>query len=396
MIYSMIRSTAKIVTIALFATALSATPLSTLHSDPLTTAYAATSSITQSTIQVMLNQNNITQDLQTQPVMIKGSVYLPLREISQKVGIHTYWNASQNTITLTYPKYLTELDVQKGTVKVNTKVKNLPQAIVTIKNITYVPARMIAEASGQQVSWNSKKKLIIFKSDITYDKANSKTATIWFSNQNNELYFSSSAFATPVLAGKLPKKLEHLARLQVYDVNTGGHVVEWLDNYGDPSINYDFYTAFVKDDKIVRQASVDYWQRYDDNVFQYKGNAVLVNKDTLEFLDSEGKITSTRNLSTLAGVPTNYSVVGISDHYLIVRPNHTGLLTLINLRNKSSILLYKELLNKEEQEYCEDNDVPYHGDDLLFTGENKSGALTFENHGYSTSGVKKYVYTIKD
>jgi len=393
--YSIIRSTAKIVTIALLSTALYMVPFNTMPTDQSTIAYAA-SPTSKSTIQVMINENNMTSDFKTLPVMIQGSVYLPLREMSEKVGIHTYWNSDKHTITLTFPKYITELNQQKGTVKINSKIQNLPQAIRTIKNTTYVSARMIAEASGQQVIWNSKKQIITFKSNTTYDKANSKTATVWFNNQNNELYFSSSSFAKPVLAGKLQAKLEHQVRLQVYDIGTSGHTVEWLDNFGEPMINYDFYTAFIKDDKIVRQANVSYWQRYDQNVLQYKGNAVLVNKDTLEFLDSSGKITSSRNLSALTGVDTTYSVLGISDKYLIVRPNHTGLLTLIDLRDKSSILLYQKLLNKEEQEYCETNDAPYRGDDLLFTGENKNGALTFENHGYSTSGVKKYVYQMKD
>lgn len=179
-------------------------------------------------------------------------------------------------------------------------------------------------------------------------------------------------------------------------MNTGGHVVEWLDNYGEPMINYDFYTAFVKDDKIVRQAKVHYWQRFEQNVIQYKGNAVLVNKDALEFLDSEGKVISTRNLSTLTGILADYSVLGISDQYLIVRPNNKGFLTLINLRDKSTTLLYTQLLNKEEQDYYATNDTFYHGDDLVFTGENKGGSLTFENKDYSTSGKKTYVYTIKD
>lgn len=393
MIYSIIRSTAKIVTVALLSTALYAVPVTTMYTDQSTTAYAESST---SMIQVILNESNITKDLKTAPVMIQGSVYVPLREMSQKVGIHTYWNSSQHTITLTYPKYITQLNQKKGTVIINNQVKNLPQAIHTIKNTTYVPARMIAEASGQQVSWNNKKGILTFKSYVTYDKANSKTATIWFNRQNNELYFSSSSFAKPIIAGKLHAKLEHLASLQVYDIGTSGHTVEWLDNFGEPMINYDFYTAFVKDDKIVRQANVSYWQRYDQNVIQYKGNPVLVNKDVLEFLDASGKVTSSLNLSTLAGVQTSYSVVGISDKYVIIRPNHKGLLTLIDLRDKSSILLYKKLLNTEEQEYCETNDVPYYGDDLMFTGENASGDLTFENHGYSTSGVKKYIYTMKD
>lgn len=396
MVYSIIRSTAKIVTVALLSTVLFVTSLLSIPTDRSATAYAATSTAAPSKIQIMVNTDNITQDLKTSPVMIQGSVYLPLREISQRLGIHTYWNASQHTIILTYPKYVTELNQNKGTVKVNTKIMNLPQAIRTIKGTTYVPARVIAEASGQQVSWNSKKKLITFKSNITYVKANSKTATIWFNTQNNELYFSSSAFAKPVLAGKLQSKLENLATLRLYDLSTGGHVIEWLDNFGEPMINYDFYTAFVKNDKIVQQAKVHYWQRYDQNVLQYKGNAVFVNGDSLEFLDATGKVTSTRNLATLTGVQGDYSVLGIGENYLIVRPNKTGFLTLIDLRDKSSVLLYTTLLNKEEQDYYAVNDTPYHGDDLVFTGENASGALTFENAGYSTSGVKKYVYEVKD
>ena len=49
---------------------------------------------------------------------------------------------------------------------------------------------------------------------------------------------------------------------------------------------------------------------------------------------------------------------------MIARPNSGGILMLVDLESHEKVQLYKELLDKDEQDYAETNDIPYRGDFL--------------------------------
>jgi hypothetical protein len=102
------------------------------------------------------------------------------------------------------------------------------------------------------------------------------------------------------------------------------------------------------------------------------------------------KVTNEYDLVTLNGLDETYSIEGIGKNYLLVRPNMTGLLTLIDLETSERTELYKQL-DAKEQEY---NDVPYHGDNLKFDGE-KDGVLHFSYHSIFNGKVNETTYNLK-
>jgi hypothetical protein len=169
------------------------------------------------------------------------------------------------------------------------------------------------------------------------------------------------------------------------------------DNYGEPHINFSVYTAYIKNNSIVNQTKVHYYQRYEKNVLSYNDLPVLTDGKMLTLLNSAGNVTQEYDLTALAGKDETYAVLGIGQSYLIVRPNRTGFLTLINLKDNSATLLYQKLLSdKQEREYAVTNDTPYPGDGLMFTGEASDGTLTFSYHSFFDGKDHEITYKINE
>lgn len=89
--------------------------------------------------------------------------------------------------------------------------------------------------------------------------------------------------------------------------------------------------------------------------------------NTLRFIqDGTGNVIDTLDLVKLGGEEDAYYVEGIDKEIILLRGNQNGLLTLINRQTGERTLLYKELLTAKDQEYAENNDVPFKGDTLKF------------------------------
>ncbi|MNE99001.1 hypothetical protein D3C80_1976090 [compost metagenome] len=79
----------------------------------------------------------------------------------------------------------------------------------------------------------------------------------------------------------------------------------------------------------------------------------------------------------------------MDDDFLLIRPNQKGLLMLIDLKTGSNTLLYKELLDADQQLYAEINDVPFHGDQLEFV-RRTGNLLQFRNQTVQDGRIYEY------
>ncbi|MFC4102492.1 hypothetical protein [Paenibacillus xanthanilyticus] len=97
---------------------------------------------------------------------------------------------------------------------------------------------------------------------------------------------------------------------------------------------------------------------------------MLTDGRKLTVYNDRGEVSALHDLPALAGKDESYAVLGAGKTFLVVRPNTTGMLTLIDLVDRSVVELAGELLSGDELAYAQTNDVPFRGDLLRFGGSN--------------------------
>ncbi|MDI6710962.1 MAG: hypothetical protein QME76_09845 [Bacillota bacterium] len=149
---------------------------------------------------------------------------------------------------------------------------------------------------------------------------------------------------------------------------------------------HDLYTVYIRGDKLVHQTHAYYSYRYERNVNFYK-DLVIMNAGKTAYIvdDRSGKIVREYDLAALGGRDDNYFIEGFGDDFLLIRPNTDSFLTLVDLQDYSRVVLYKELLDKEEREFVEASGPPMRGDYLQFI-EEKDGVLYFKNRRHEFIG----------
>lgn len=114
------RVSTKIAMIGL-AALLSTVPLAC--SSAFATAAAASSAKAQSNIKLTINGQEYSPS--SAPLMHKGTVYLPLRDVSELLGSVVFWNAKVNNVTMTYPNRVISMKLNTSTAIMNGKTVKL-------------------------------------------------------------------------------------------------------------------------------------------------------------------------------------------------------------------------------------------------------------------------------
>ncbi|UVI29340.1 copper amine oxidase N-terminal domain-containing protein [Paenibacillus spongiae] len=306
------------------------------------------------------------------PFIDNGTVYLPVRDTGELLGTIVTWNASVKAAVMTYPELTVRLNYGSTVATVNGKAKELSAPLKSVKDRIYIPLRFFSEAIGADVRWNPSTKTV----GITKPDDYISGGHIWLNRKTGDLYIARPHGQSVVNVGKLESDIKGHVSFGGQGIDSHNRVVTVLDNYGEPRIHYDAYSVFIHDYKIVSQKKASYFQRYEQNLSYYQyydpngwiQNLVLTDGRMMTVFNEEGQAVKEYDLPALAGKDENYSVLGAGEKFLVVRPNRTGFLTLINLEDNSTVELYEELLSGKDLEYARNNDVPYQGDELKFIG----------------------------
>ncbi|WP_058300273.1 stalk domain-containing protein [Gorillibacterium timonense] len=116
----------------------------------------------QSSISVVINERK--QQYDQSPVLLNGSVMVPLRSVFQSLEANVTYDSKTRTIKSNKGEISVSLQVGSKIAKVNGKEVTLSQPATSINNSTYVPIRFVSEALGAEVKWDSKNNIVF----ITY------------------------------------------------------------------------------------------------------------------------------------------------------------------------------------------------------------------------------------
>jgi len=348
-------------------------------------AAAAASAPTAAAVNVTLNGDPY--ELKTAPYVADGTVYLPIRDIGELLGSVVFWNGQSKTVTMTYPKLAVRLRQGSMEATVNGKTVPLTAPLKTVNGRIYVPLRFFSESAGVGVEWKGSSRTVSLTRSDDYVMGGGVNVTLWLNRETGDLYYAHPYEQAPAHVGKVDATFKGHISMTVGGYATRSTVITILDNYGEPSVQFAAYGILVHEKKIVSQKKASYFQRYEPNLsyFQYYHpdgwiqNLALTDGRTVTVFNDEGEETAAYDLPSLVGLDESYAVLGMSDKYLVVRPNSTGFLTLINLDDgNSKVVLYEKLLSGQDLEYAKGNDVPYRGDSLMFAGGDWQGdRLTF-------------------
>lgn len=95
------------------------------------------------------------------PTIVNDRTLVPLRMISEKLGIEPIWNEKEKTITLNKEEKVIVFKVGDINYSVQGENKTLDAAPQIISDRTFVPLRVIAEVFGKNVDWDAENKTAI-------------------------------------------------------------------------------------------------------------------------------------------------------------------------------------------------------------------------------------------
>ncbi|MFH0803171.1 MAG: stalk domain-containing protein [bacterium] len=113
-------------------------------------------------IRVFINARQISFD--QPPVVINGTVMVPMRGVFEELGADVKWKSATQTITAR--KDATEIIIQMGSTfaSVNGKTQQLNVPATMVGGRTLVPLRFISEALGADVQWQDASRTVMISS----------------------------------------------------------------------------------------------------------------------------------------------------------------------------------------------------------------------------------------
>jgi len=104
--------------------------------------------------------NGATQNLDSPPIIKNGRTLLPIRTLIETLGGKVNWNATEQKVTITLNGHTVVLYINKTTAIVDGKNTTLDVAPTIINGRTYLPLRFISESLGLTVDWDPQTQTI--------------------------------------------------------------------------------------------------------------------------------------------------------------------------------------------------------------------------------------------
>ena len=118
-------------------------------------------------INVTVNNEAVTFDKSTRPIMMGGRILVPLRGVVERLGGTIQYDAQSQVITGGQANLEKQfrLRVGSGEALVNGKNQTLDSPPRVVNGVTYVPLRFVSEALGADVRWDADKHTVTIMAD---------------------------------------------------------------------------------------------------------------------------------------------------------------------------------------------------------------------------------------
>lgn len=185
----------------------------------------------KSDIKININGQDIHTDVA--PIIQNERTMVPLRVISENLGVKVLWNQNTKEVTLEKDNFNAKFKIGSKSYKVNNKKSITDVAPIVYQDRTLVPIRVIAETLGREVNWdNDTRTVVINDASIgNFQKTPEKTQ-----NTFEEAYVKrvvDGDTAVLVINNK-----EYKLRMILVDTPESVHPKKGLEYYGKEASDY--------------------------------------------------------------------------------------------------------------------------------------------------------------
>ncbi|TYP74750.1 copper amine oxidase N-terminal domain-containing protein [Paenibacillus methanolicus] len=344
-------------------------------------ANAATAASSEAT-GIRITMNGSLFQPETPALAINGTIYLPVRDTGELLDTVVDWHGSVKLVSMTYPKLTVRLALGSDEAIVNGKPRKLTTPLRSIDGRIYVPMRFFSEAMDADVSWQPAERTVAIKKKDEYAIGGGT----WINRETGQLYISRPSNQAPVEYGRL-ETTGFKGELALYGYGHDGLYL-FADTYGEPKERkHDVYGVFILNKKIVAQRKATYsgrleerfgtsYQYLDENAKKWVQVYLLSDGRKVAFFSADGIVIREHDLTALTGKEDNYAVLGAGEDFIVVRPESTGYVTLINLKDRATAEMYDKLLKDADLERVLGQGGTISRDDIQFIGEDR-GTLYF-------------------
>ncbi|MCI3923673.1 copper amine oxidase N-terminal domain-containing protein [Paenibacillus sp. TRM 82003] len=305
---------------------------------------------------VSLTLNGWEVELQNAPFLEGGSVYLPLREINGLLNSRTTWFSEGKRIVVNNAGTHLAMKLGSAEATVNGKPYKLTALPKLVRGTVYVPIRFVSEALGAQVVWTAKEKRVDLEHENDYLFAEKGTRGYWVHRNTGELYVSEDAKKAELVADTRVD-LHAYGELSVSRVSGAVDLLTIAEEYGEPSLNEDRYGIVLANGAAVLETKAHYWGVHPNRSLPTaaNGNLLLLDGATLYEVDGAGAVAATHDLQALTGYKDEaFQVEYYEDEWMAVRPHTTGWLTLIERSTGETERLIDAFATEEQLEALEE------------------------------------------
>jgi peptidoglycan DL-endopeptidase LytE len=131
------------------------------------TAISATQ--TTSTTGIAIELDGRPLQTETPPILVDGSVLLPIRDVFEALGATLAWDDSSKTVTATRGQMSLVYRIGDPTAQLNGQTLTLPIPGQIADGYALVPLRFVSEALGSEVAWDGESRTVRITSTLNYE-----------------------------------------------------------------------------------------------------------------------------------------------------------------------------------------------------------------------------------
>lgn len=176
--------------------------------------------------QISVEVNGSPVEFDSPPVIINERTMLPIRAVSEQMGLKVSWNEADKTVTISnYVKKL-QLTIDSTIMKDNGNDIALDTAPMIINDRTCLPVRAVTESFGAEVNWNGEQQLVSITAPDTNKLIQYHGA---FKNDEISYYYSDSIFEE---LSDFNYRLSVLSAVAALASNSENDICDFLKNNG--------------------------------------------------------------------------------------------------------------------------------------------------------------------